>query len=243
MIETINTHKFSAVDGVLLFGLLGSGFFTVMLFLDIYGWQTFLGWFTGLMALGLFEFGAYGWRIGFVEAHGDGQRSVAGVGMFACSVLSVASTVMQIIMSSKLWVPSWDEGAWTIAILAAAFLMNVIGGQLWELWSPKVAATVARQQLADAKENAQVQEQLEKMQFDLDMASEQRRVDLARTRMAYHRSFDSQRARLDSDTAEAPRLTTSYASDLDNLPATARAVDPDAYAGDAPAPKAPRSRL
>lgn len=240
MIETIKTHRFSVVDAVLLFGLLGSGFFTAMLFLDIYGWDNFLGWFTGLMALGLFEFGAYGWRIGFVEAHGDRQRLVAGVGMFVCSALSVASTVIQIIMSSKLWVPSWDEGAWTIAILAVAFAMNVIGGQLWELWSPKVQATVARQQLADAKEHAQFQEQIEKLQFDLDMAGEQRRVDLARTRMAYQRSFDSQRKRLDGETTEPPRLTTAYASEIESL---SFVVENDSDVTEAaPTPKAQAAR-
>ena len=139
--KTTTKQGFSAVDAIMILGLAGSGLFTVTLFLDVYGWDTLLGWVAAFFALAWLEMGAYAWRSAFEIARGY-QRPVAGLGMFVCAALSVASTIMQIILSSHLWQPGWDEGAWTIGILAGAVGVNVIGAVFWKLYSPDVQAII-----------------------------------------------------------------------------------------------------
>lgn len=166
-----------------IIGLMGFGFsaiFTFSLFIGIYG-DNELGWFTAIAALGLFELGGMAWLHYFPKAR-ENQRAVAGFALLACSLLSVFSTMMQLILSSDLWEPGWDEGAWTVAVIIVAVAVNIGGVALNRIFDPRIQEEIETAKVADVKAKAEREYKMLEVRMEIEEKSVIRELSIARRR-------------------------------------------------------------
>lgn len=137
------------VDFILVVGLIFSGALTVSLFIDIYG-VTVWGVFLGVGALALFELGLWAWKKALVEKARGLQIPIAAVGAFVCALLSVASSGLQLVRSTDLWQPAFDEDGAALLAVVLALAFNIFLGLAWWLADPSRRDSVADAELESA---------------------------------------------------------------------------------------------
>lgn len=119
-------------------GLAFSSMLTIALFIDLFGNGAY-GILMAIAALALFEGGSIAWSHLQTQAQ-QGQRVITKFCMWACVLLSLASSSAQIVLSTNLWKPEGlDTGFIAILSVVAALVINVTGVFGYELLDPQRA--------------------------------------------------------------------------------------------------------
>ncbi len=129
------------INGLKYGGLSFSAILTIWLFTDLFWDKTPMGGFLILAALILFEGGAILWTQLVDHAKGI-QFLVAWAGVSICVFSSVASSICQIVLATKLYSPGdFDVPLFTLSLIGLTLTTNVGGIILFQFFDPDTLAT------------------------------------------------------------------------------------------------------